>query len=275
VDLCIDGRVALVSGASSGIGFAVTEALADAGCSVMMTARTLARLEDAAAPLEKAAPDRIDVVAGDMTEAADVERVVASTRSRFGPIGIVLSNVSGYTLGQPRPVEGAGGGAFATAPPAAYREEFRNLVVGAWLLAQAALPDMLAAQWGRIVNIGSRVAREPDTSLPHALPNTVRPAAAGMHRLLAARLAGTGVTVNSILTGDINTDRGQKYWAALAAKHGVTLEQALAEEFRRIPIGRLGEASELAALVAFLCSEQARSITGQSLPVDGGMSRHL
>jgi 3-oxoacyl-[acyl-carrier protein] reductase len=275
MDLGLQGRVALVSGASAGIGYAVAEELARAGCSVMLTARTQSRLDDAASSIEALAPGQVDTVSGDMTEPDDVQRAVAATRERFGPIGIVLSNVSGYMLGKPKPIEGAGVGAFSTAPPAAYREEFRNLVIGGWLVATAALPDMLAQRWGRILDIGSRVAREPDTSLPHALPNTVRPAAAGMHRLLAARLRGTGVTVHNILTGDIDTERGHNYWTALAEKNSVTREEALAHEFERVPLRRLGKASEMAALVAFLCSERAGSITGQSLAVDGGMSRHL
>jgi 3-oxoacyl-[acyl-carrier protein] reductase len=275
MDLGLQGRVALVSGASSGIGFAVAEELARAGCAVMMTARTQVRLESAFAQIEPIASGGLDVVAGDMTDPDEVARVVEATRDRFGPLGIVLSNVSGYMLGAPKPVEGAGGGAFGTAPPEAYMEEFRNLVVGGWLLATTALPDMLAQRWGRIIDIGSRVAREPDTSLPHALPNTARPAAAAMHRFLAARLRGTGVTVHNILTGDIDTDRGNRYWTALAEKHGVSLDEALRQEFARIPVGRLGTAAEMASLVAFLCSERAGGITGQSIPVDGGMSRHL
>jgi 3-oxoacyl-[acyl-carrier protein] reductase len=134
---------------------------------------------------------------------------------------------------------------------------------------------MKARKWGRVVNIGSRVAREPDTSLPHVLPNVSRPAAAGLHRLLAWRLAPWGITVNNVLTGDIETGRGMAHRTALAEKTGTALEELIASQHERIPVRRYGKPAEMAAVVAFLCSDRAARITGQSIPVDGGMSRHL
>lgn len=275
MDLGIDGRVAVISGASTGIGRAVAAVLAAEGCRLVIASRTESKIEEAAAEIDQLAPGRVEAVAADMTDRTDVERVVDVARSRFGPVDIAMSNVTGYTLGSPRPVEGAGAGAFETAPPEAFRDEFRHLVTSGWLLARAVLDDMRAKRWGRIVNIGSRVAREPDTSLPHVLPNVSRPAAAGLHRLLAWRLAADGVTVNNVLTGDIETGRGLAYRSALAAKRGESLEGLMASQHQNIPVRRYGKPSEMAALVAFLCSERAGGITGQSIPIDGGMSRHL
>jgi 3-oxoacyl-[acyl-carrier protein] reductase len=275
VDLGIEGRVAVVSGASDGIGRAAATALATEGCRVVLASRTQSKLDDAAAVIDAIAPGNTEAVAADMTDFVQVKRVVAAARARFGQVDIVMSNVTGYTLGASRPVEGEEPGAFETAPPEAFRDEFRHIVMSGWLLAKAALPGMTERRWGRIVNIGSRVAREPDTSLPHALPNVARPAAAGMHRAMARRLFPLGVTVNNVLTGDINTGRGVAYKKALAEKLGKPLDVVLAEIYQTIPLRRQGEPEETSALVAFLCSERAAHITGQSIPVDGGMSRHL
>jgi 3-oxoacyl-[acyl-carrier protein] reductase len=275
MDLGIEGRVAVVSGASSGIGRASALTLAAEGCQVVMVSRTRANIEEAASEVDRTAPGRVEAVAADMTDPAGVSQAVQVATDRFGQVDIVMSNVTGYTLGAPRAVEGSGAGAFETAPPEAFRDEFRHLVLSGWLLAQATLGGMKDRHWGRIVNIGSRVAREPDTSLPHVLPNISRPAAAGVHRLLARRLAPWGITVNNVLTGDIETGRGQAYRTALAAKTAIDLESLIASQHQRIPVRRYGKPAEMAAVVAFLCSDRAGRITGQSIPVDGGMSRHL
>ena len=111
----------------------------------------------------------------------------------------------------------------------------------------ACLPDMRAARWGRICNIGSGVAREPATEIPHVLPNTVRPAVAGMYRILAARLAPHGITVNNILTGSILTERNASYWQWLADERGATVEEVTAAFHERIPLHRKIQIPEAAA----------------------------
>jgi NAD(P)-dependent dehydrogenase (short-subunit alcohol dehydrogenase family) len=104
---------------------------------------------------------------------------VDSTRRRFGPVSVAVSNLIGHVIDAEKERAGPGAGTFATVPPEEYRREFEHLFLSAWALAQQSLPDMLDAGWGRICNIGSKVAREPATHLPHILPNTVRPAVAG------------------------------------------------------------------------------------------------
>ncbi len=156
-----------------------------------------------------------------------------------------------------------------------YRREVRHLFISAWALAHSCLPDMRAARWGRICNIGSGVARAPTTELPHVLPNTVRPAVAGMYRMLAADLAGEGITVNNLLTGSILTDRNRSYWTRLAAERGVGVAEVTEGFHARIPLYRQGKPEEMAGVAVFLCSQQAAKITGQSVPIDGGISRHL
>lgn len=275
MDYGIAGRVAIVSGGSRGIGRAIAQTLASEGASVVIAARTQSHLTDAAAELEVIAPGRVAAIAADMTDPSDVDRVVRSAREEFGPIGIAVSNVIGHVIDVDAEGEGPGAGTFTSMPAGEYAREFQHLFVSAWALAHACIPDMRDAQWGRICNIGSGVAREPTTELPHVLPNAVRPAVAGLYRILAARLRDDGVTVNNILTGSILTERNLSYWRWLADERGSTFEEVTSGFHGRIPLRRQGKPEEMAALVAFLCSERAGRITGQSIPVDGGISRHL
>jgi 3-oxoacyl-[acyl-carrier protein] reductase len=275
MDYELTGRVAVVSGGSRGIGRAIAATLSSEGASVMIAARTEGSLADAMAELGASAPGRVAAISADMTDHGDVARVVAATREQFGAVSIAVSNVIGHVIDAEKEGEGPGAGRFASMSPAEYRREFQHLFVSAWALAHECLPDMRAARWGRIVNIGSGVAREPAVELPHVLPNVVRPAVAGMYRILAARLASEGITVNSVLTGSILTDRNLSYWTWLARETGSTFE-AVTESFHsRIPLRRQGQPREMAALVAFLCSPAAARVTGQSIPVDGGISRHI
>jgi 3-oxoacyl-[acyl-carrier protein] reductase len=271
----LGGKVAVVSGGSRGIGRAIASALAGEGASVMITARNATNLEAAEAELDTLYPGQIGSIAADMTDPAAVGTVVEAARARFGPVQIAVSNVIGHVIDAAKEGEGPGAGRFRTMPAGQYRHEFQNLAVSAWALAHEALPDMRAAGWGRICNIGSGVAREPTPDLPHVLPNVVRPAVAGIYRLMAARLAPNGITVNNILTGSILTERNLSYWRWLAEERGSTFEEVTHDFHSRIPLRRQGQPTEMAAVVAFLCSDRAGRITGQSIPVDGGISRHL
>jgi NAD(P)-dependent dehydrogenase (short-subunit alcohol dehydrogenase family) len=275
MDYGIDERVALVSGGSRGIGYAIATALLGEGAHVAIASRTQSDLGAAAERLNAVAPGRVHAISADMTDPASVQNAVSEARERFGPISIAVSNVIGHVIDAQKEGTGPGAGTFATIPPDDYRAEFKQLFVSAWALAAACLPDMRAQRWGRICNIGSMVAREPATHLPHVLPNVVRPAVAGFHRMMADREAEHGITVNNILTGAILTERNRSYWRWLAAERGQTVGDVTSAVDRAIPAGRQGEPVEMAALVSFLCSERARFITGQSIPVNGGDSRHI
>lgn len=275
MDLGLEGRVAVVSGGSRGIGRAIATALAHEGVDVVIAARRQSDLDEAAAAIDAHRPGHVEAVSADMCDPDGVANVVAVAKQRFGPVDIAVSNVIGHVIDVEAEGAGPGAGTFTSIAPSGYREEFDHLLVSAWALADATIPDMRRRGWGRIMNISSGVAREPTKDLPHVLPNTVRPAVAGLYRILARRLAPHGITVNNLLTGAILTERNRSYWEWLAAERDLPLEDVRSTMTDSIPARRMGDPREMAAVATFLASDVARSITGQSIPVDGGINRHL
>ena len=275
MDLGLEGKVAIVSGGSRGIGLAIATELVREGARVMLAARNQSDLDDAAASLDLIRPGHVDATCTDMRDVDAVRHLVEVTNERFGTVSIAVSNVIGHVIDSKKEGAGPGAGTFTTIGPGDYRDEFSHLLMSAWVLADAVIPDMRAQHWGRIINIGSGVAREPMKELPHVLPNTVRPAVAGMYRIMARRLATDGITVNNILTGSILTERNRSYWEWLANERNLPVEEVRSVMTNSIPARRMGEPIEMAALAAFLASDVARNITGQSIPVDGGINRHL
>jgi 3-oxoacyl-[acyl-carrier protein] reductase len=270
VDLGLRGRTAVVSGSSRGIGRAVAHRLFAEGARVLLASTGPAADEEGAA-LAAIDPERVGVLDVDMTTAQGASAAVDAARARWGPVHIVVSNVSNYV------------GTDAVGPhpcriddlrPEELPMVMRRLVESCWFLAEAALPDMRAAGFGRIVNISSLVAREVEIDVPHLLSHVARPAAAMLHKLLAARTAGTGTTVNSILPAGTRTERTHVYWERVAAERGAASWEEVADEhYSTLAVRRMGRVEEQAAVVAFLCSARAGSITGQAVLTDGGGSR--
>jgi len=273
MDLGIAGRTAVVSGGSKGQGLETARILLAEGCKVMIAARTAETLEAARADLEAKAPGRVAAMATDMTEADGVAKVVAATRERFGPVDIAVSNVIGHTIDPNQ--AGTHAGYFADTPAGEYAAEFKQLLLSAWWLAREVIPDMKARRWGRIMNIASGSAREPQWEIPHILPNTVRPAVAAMHRSLSVELSRFGITVNNMLTGPVATQRNIDYYTWLAGERGITYEELIATQYARLPLRRPGRPEDMGNAIAFLCSEQARAISGQCFSVVGGRLRHV
>jgi len=273
MDLGLRGRAALVSGGSKGIGRATARALAAAGVRVAIVARTPSGVEEAASALADEVGAVVHWLAADMTDDAQVRRAVSEAVDAVGPLDIAISNVIGHVLDASSP--GPHPGHFVDTTPDDVRAELRQLAGSSWSLASAVLPGMIERGWGRIINVGSRVAREPNPDIPHALPNIVRPVVAGLHAALAHRVAGTGVTVNSVLTGAITTERNRAYHTWLAGQWGTTYDDVVRRRTSSVPVRRMGSPHEMATLIAFLCSVPAGAINGQSIPIDGGLSRFL
>jgi 3-oxoacyl-[acyl-carrier protein] reductase len=247
VQLGLEGRVALVTGASKGIGLGIAKALAAEGARVAISSRSQERIEAAAGEIGARAyvHDSADLdAAGPL-----IDRVEAD----LGPLEVLVTNTGGPPPG-PDPA-----GFSREQWEAAYRE----LVLAPTALIERALPSMRERGFGRIVNVSSSAVREPIPVL--MLSNVHRSGLLAGFKTLARAVAGDGVTLNTVLPGRIATDR-------LADSHG-SLEAAAENAREEVPAGRLGTPDEMGAAAAFLCSEQAAYITGVALLVDGGLTR--
>jgi 3-oxoacyl-[acyl-carrier protein] reductase len=248
MDLGIEGRVALVGGASQGIGRAVAEALIAEGAQVVITARDQARTA--------AVADEIGAVAGYAWDSGDLDgagALVALIREQVGDIDILVTNTGG-------PPTGSDPLAFSEAQ---WEQAHRTLVMAPIALVRSVVPGMRERRWGRIVGIASTSVREPIAVL--MLSNAERSATLAAYKTLALELAGDGITVNTLLTGTIATERSVAMHGSMQAA-----EQAASE---LVPAGRIGRPEEMGWAAAFLCSERAGFITGSALAVDGGVLR--
>jgi 3-oxoacyl-[acyl-carrier protein] reductase len=248
MDLGIEGRTALVMGASRGIGRGIAEALAREGARVALASRTLADLDAVAAELDSPTA----TFAADSLELERMTRLPAEVEEALGPIDILVVNTGG-----PPP-----GGALEHDEEqwlAAYRE----LVLAPRTLVEATIGGMRERGWGRIANVASSSVREPIRGL--ALSNAHRMATVGLFKTLASEVAADGVTLNTVATGKFATGR-------LAGMYG-SLEAAREQASQEVPAGRLGTPEEYGDLVAFLCSERAAYLTGTVIPLDGGLLR--
>jgi 3-oxoacyl-[acyl-carrier protein] reductase len=246
MDLGLQGRVALVGGASAGIGRATAAMLAAEGARVVVTSRDQGRIS--------AAADEIGAVAGiawDSDDLASIDPLVDRVEAELGPVEILVVNTGGPP-GDPDPLS------FSDEQ---WEAAHRSLVRSPMALLRRILPGMRERGWGRVINVMSSSVREPIPSL--MLSNAERSAALAAFKTLARDVAGDGVTLNCLLPGKIDTAR-------LASNYGSREE---AEEAGRttVPARRLGRPDEMAAAAAFLCSDHAAYITGVALPVDGGL----
>ena len=252
MDLGLEGKVALVTGATSGLGLASGRALAAEGVSVAICGRRT----DLAKAEAEALPSAIGIGA-DITDPAAPQRIVDATVEAFGPIDILVGSTGGPTPGT----------ALDT-PADAYDAALALLVKPMVRLSHLVVGPMRSGGWGRIVFVTSTVVREPVPML--VLSDSVRMAVHGFAKTLSKQVAADGVTVNCVMPGRIATDRVASLDDAAAAASGRSVEDIQAAARRSIPAGRYGDPAEFGATVAYLCSEQAAYITGASLPVDGG-----
>jgi 3-oxoacyl-[acyl-carrier protein] reductase len=246
MDLRLNGRTAIVCGASAGIGLGIAEALSEEGANVTIFARNRE-------PLEREA-ERLGALAirGDVTVPAHLERLVRTTVDAFGGIDIVVNNSGG----PPRtPARGLDEEQIEAA--------VRLLLVSAVQLTELCLPWLEKSPCGRIVNVTSSTVREPTDHL--ALSNAVRPGVVGWAKTLARELGPLGITVNCIAPGRIDTARIREVYP----------DGPTEADLQTIPLRRLGTPREIGDLVAFLCSDRAAYITGTVIAVDGGLTRGL
>jgi NAD(P)-dependent dehydrogenase (short-subunit alcohol dehydrogenase family) len=246
-------RHAVVTGGGQGIGAAIARLLVARGANVTVLGRKLETLHALAAEQ----PDRLHAVSADVADAAQLQAAFVSARQRFGPISILINNA-----GQ------AGSAPFLKTDAALWNQMLAVNLTGTMLCAQAVVPDMLAAGWGRIVNIASTAGVTGYAYV--AAYCAAKHGVVGLTRALALEFAKKGVTVNAVCPGYTETDIVRDSIANVMAKTGRTEDQARAEFTAGNPQGRLVQADEVADTVAWLCGPAASAITGQSIAVCGG-----
>jgi len=262
MDLGLRGKRALVAASSRGLGRAVAEELAANGADLALCARGAEALEATRSEIERTSGVRVVAEAGDLADPTEVNGIVARAQAELGQIDVLVTNVGG-----PPP------GPFESHTAEAWRQAVAQNLESVLNLVRAVLPGMKARRWGRILNITSIAVKQPVDGL--ILSNTVRAAVTGFARTLANEVAADGVTVNNVMPGYTRTERLDELAGSIAEREGIDPRQAFERWEREIPMGRVGEPAEFAALVAFLASDRASYITGTSIPVDGGWIRAL
>jgi 3-oxoacyl-[acyl-carrier protein] reductase len=262
MDLGLRGKVALVAGSSRGIGRAVAEELAREGCALVLCSRDEESIGGVARDISSEIGGDALAVRANLTDPADIDRLLRAALDRFGRVDVLVTNTGGPPAGP-----------FESHSPDVWREAISQNLESVLNLVRGVLPQMKKRQWGRIVNITSIAVKQPVDGL--ILSNSVRAAVTGFARTLANEVAADGITVNNVMPGYTRTERLVHLAEHNAATREITVDEAYAAWEAEIPMGRLGEPEELAALVAFLVSARAAYITGTSIPVDGGWIRGL
>jgi 3-oxoacyl-[acyl-carrier protein] reductase len=254
MDFGIRGRTALVTGASSGLGEAVALALAAEGVKLAVAARDEGRLADVVGRARDAGAQDARAFRLDLTDPASIASMLDGVRAAYGDVAIAVLNGGGPKAGR-----------FSEKLVEDWDDAYRLLLRSMLVLLEALVPPMRANRWGRIVALTSSSVKQPIDAL--VLSNAFRTGLVSALRTLATEVARDGVTVNSIATGRIETDRLR----ALYGNDEVKL-RAAAEE---VPIGYFASPEQFAPMAAFLCGEPARYVTGQTISVDGGLVRGL
>jgi 3-oxoacyl-[acyl-carrier protein] reductase len=262
LDLGIRGKVALVSASSRGLGRAIAEELATEGANLVVCARGEEALRNTANEIRKRSGVEVIDVPADVSDSAGLDRVASTALEKFGRVDILVTNSGGPPSGS-----------FERLTSEMWDAAVRLLLTSAVGLARAVLPGMKERRWGRILNVTSIAVKQPVEGL--MLSNSLRAAVTGFARTLANEVAPFNVTVNNLMPGYTRTDRVEHLARAAGEKSGISVKDAFAKWEKEIPMGRLGEPRELAALAAFLASERASYITGSSIAVDGGWIRSL
>ena len=263
MDLGLRDRVALVCGGSSGLGYAVAEALLAEGVRVALNGRNREKLEGAVTALQRAAAGRsVAGFAADVSRPEEAAALVTEVGRTLGGPDIVLCNAGGPPAGP-----------FASHPADAWSRALEVSLLPTIHLARAAVPGMRERRWGRILCLTSVAARQPAQGL--ILSTTARAGVLGFAQALADEVAPDGITVNVLCPGYFGTDRLAELAATRGAAQGRTPAQVLEEMGAAVPMRRIGSPAEFAAAVVFLASEPARYITGTALSVDGGLTRAI
>lgn len=261
MNLGLNNKIAIVCAASQGLGFAVADELAAEGANLVICSRRQDAIETAAELIRKHSTEVI-AVAADVAKPDDLKRIYDTAFERFGRVDILVTNSGGPSAGQ-----------FDSLDRKAWDDAVALLLHSVIDLTRLVLPGMKEQKWGRILNITSIASKQPVDNL--MLSNSLRAGLTGFAKTLANEVAADGVTVNNILPGYTKTERLTELFDFIAEKEGISTDAVIARWETEIPMRRLGEPKEFAALAAFLVSERASYITGSSIAVDGGWTKSL
>lgn len=256
----LSGRTALVTASSKGIGFAISKALAGAGANVCICSRSEDNLHVAQRDL--ADPQRVFAVAGDIADPEFLKRLVERAQERFKSIDILVNNSGGPPPGEALSLT---------------EDQWLGAINGNLLsvvrLSSLVVPGMKSRGWGRIVNLTSTAAREPAAGM--VLSNVTRAGVAAYTKTLAQEVGPFGITVNTILTGGVLTDRLNSLLERNIKDTGESFQDAIARIEKTIPVRHISSPDEFAQMTLFLVSPQASYVNGAAIPVDGGASKSI
>jgi 3-oxoacyl-[acyl-carrier protein] reductase len=261
MDLGLKGKVAMVAGASRGLGFAVAKALAAEGASVSIASRDEAAIRDAATRLNDAAAD-VFATAADVRTGEDIARWAEATERRFGGVDLLFTNSGGPPTG-----------AAIALDDRAWQEAADLLLFSVLRLVRAAVPSMKRRGGGAILVSTSSSVKEPIPNL--GLSTVMRASVSALAKTLALELAAEKIRVNQIIPGRLDTDRLRQLDEGNAKKAGIPVDEQRKRAIATIPAGRYGHPDEFGKAAAFLLSDAASYITGATLQIDGGLIRSV
>jgi len=262
MDLGLTHKSALILAASKGLGKACALALAQEGASIMIGARDPGQLGQTAAEIRQQTGVQVHAFPVDVTDPQQIQTIFHAAQTAFGRVDILVNNAGGPPFGP-----------FEQFDDEHWHKALELNLMSTVRFTRLALPAMKEARWGRIVNIVSLGVK---SVLPGSTLSTAgRLGIVGMAKLLSDEVASYGITVNNVASGIILTDRVSQTSLKQRLDRGMDEKSAMEDIAQSIPAKRLGQPSELAALVAFLASEQAGYITGATIPVDGGIVRSI
>jgi 3-oxoacyl-[acyl-carrier protein] reductase len=264
MDLGLAGRTCLVTGASSGIGRAAARLLCAEGAKVLLVARgeeRLAGATDEVAAAGVATGGQAAALALDVTAEDAGERMLAAAEERFGPLDVLVNNAG---TAKWRDLDDV--------PDEDWRLQYELNVIAPLRAMRAAIPPMAERGWGRVVNVCSTAGKRPSSAMPEY--SVAKAAELSLSRLFADRYAKTGVLVNAVAPGPVESEMWMQPGGLLDQSRNLSgagsREEALGEAGSKRPIGRLAQAEEIAAAIVFLCSERASYVAGAAWSVDGG-----
>lgn len=262
MDLQLKNKIALVTGASRGLGAAAAELLSKEGASVLINSRNPERLEATAQKIHALSGSPVDFLAGDITSPDFPEKLIAKTVSQFGGLDILVTNAGG-----PPP------GRFESFDDAAWYKAIESSLLTHVRLIRAAIPYLKKSQTASVLTVTSYSVKQPIPNL--VLSNSIRAATVGLTKSLALELGENGIRFNSILPGWTTTERVEELLKARSQTNASSIEEELQKQAAESPLKRLATPQEFANAAVFLVSPAASYITGVMLSVDGGMVKGL